>query len=176
MGWRGRLRRGFRRCWSALWTPPSSHDLDPGVAVDGGNGFGGQKLLRSTQPAGHPMQRGSHLLPLADVQLITRFCRIEAPYWSSFLNHYSSFGVECIHVCVQSNADAKAVEAAALPDGFRCQLHRLPPELPPDQALKQLPLKALANGAAYTLPADGDEYLTRIPQQQDHFHVETAFL
>ncbi|TCD57595.1 hypothetical protein CWE17_07055 [Synechococcus sp. BS56D] len=106
------------------------------------------------------MQTGSHLLPLADVQLITRFCRIEAPYWSSFLNHYSSFGVECIHVCVQSNADAKAVEAAALPDGFRCQLHRLPPELPPDQALKQLPLKALADGAAYTLLADGDEYLT----------------
>ena len=160
MGWRGRLRRGFRRCWSALISAPRPAELDPGAAVDGGNGFGGQKLLRSIQPAGHQVQRGSQPLPLADVQLITRYCGIEAPYWPSFLKHYASLGVECLHVCVQSDVDAKAVEAAAMPSVVQCQLHRLPPALSPDQALKQLPLKALANGAEYTLLVDGDEYFT----------------
>ena len=160
MGWRGRLNRGLRRCWTALRSTLRTPALDPGEAVDGGNGFGGQKLLRSSQPAGHPVQRGSQLLPLADVQLITRYCGIEAPYWSSFLRHYASLGVACIHVCVQNDADAQAVEAVAMPPELRCQLHQLPPTLPPDQALKQLPLKALAHGAQYTLLADGDEYLT----------------
>ncbi|EAU75535.1 hypothetical protein RS9916_38547 [Synechococcus sp. RS9916] len=143
-----------------MWSAPQPPELDPGVAIDGGNGFGGQKLLRSIQPAGHQMQRGSQLLPLADVQLITRYCGIEAPYWPSFLRHYSSLGVECLHVCVQTDADAKAVEASVMSTGFRCQLHRLPLALSPDQALKQLPLKALVHGAAYTLLVDGDEYVT----------------
>ena len=160
MGWRDRLRRGFRRCWTALRSAPQPPKFDPGVAIDGGNGFGGQKLLRSIQPAGHPVQRGSQPLPLADVQLITRYCGIEAPYWPGFLRHYACLGVECIHVCVQNDADAKTVEAVAMPMGVRYQLHRLPPALPPDQALKQLPLKALAHGASYTLLVDGDEYLT----------------
>ena len=159
MGWRDWLRRGFRRCWTALRSAPHPPKFDPGAAVDGVNGFGGQKLLRSIQPAGHPVQRGSQPLPLADVQLITRYCGIEAPYWPSFLRHYASLGVECIHVCVQSDSDAKAVEAVAMPPDLRCQLHRLPPALPPDQALKHVPLKALAHGAPYTLLVDGDEYL-----------------
>ena len=160
MGWRGRLRRGFRRFLIALRSAPQPPKFDPGEAIDGGNGFGGQKLLRSIQPAGHQVQRGSQHLPLADVQLITRYCGIEAPYWPSFLRHYASLGVESIHVCIQSHADAKAVEAVAMPSGVRCQLHRLPPALSPDQALKQLPLKALVSGAAYTLLVDGDEYFT----------------
>ena len=160
MGWRDRLRRGFRRCWTTLHSAPPPPDLDPGVAVDGGNGFGGQKLLRSIHPAGHQAQRALQPPPLADVQLITRYCGIEAPYWPSFLHHYASLGVEWIHVCVQSDADAKAVESAAMPSGVRCELHRLPPALSPDQALKQLPLQALAHGAPYTLLADGDQYLT----------------
>ena len=136
--------------------------LDSGVAVDGVNGFGGQKMLRSIQPAGHQAQRGSQLLPLADVQLITRYCEIEAPYWPSFLNHYASLGVECIHVCVQCDADVKAVEAAAMPTGLRCQLHRLDSGLLPDQALKSLKLDGLRDEASFTLLADGDEYLTSL--------------
>jgi len=139
---------------------PDTQVVDPGVAVDGGNGFGGQKLLRSIQSAGLQAHVESQSLPLEDVQLITRYCAIEAPYWPSFLNHYSSLGAKCIHVCVQSTTDALALEAVSMPRKLQCQLHQLPPQLPPDQALQRLPLTALAHAAKYTLLADGDEYFT----------------
>ncbi len=160
MGWRSRLISALIRLLTGLDTSPAAQDLDPGVAVDGVNGFGGQKLLRSLQPAGFRAHMDSHSLPLAGVQLITRYCGIEAPYWPSFLRHYASLGADQLHVCVQNDADAEAVEAASMPTGLCCQLHQLPSELTPDQALNRLSLKTLADGASYTLLVDGDEYLT----------------
>ena len=46
---------------------------------------------------------------LGDVQVLTRYCAIEHPYWPPFLMHYASLGVEVVHVCVQNDLDYRAV-------------------------------------------------------------------
>lgn len=158
MGIRQRLRHAALRL---LGAPPPSFcppALNSGIAVDGGNGFGAQKLLRSRQPAsaGEAVNATS---VLSNVQLITRYCAIEQPYWRAFLAHYAQMGVRLIHVCVQSDADADAVLNTFKPPFVECVVHRLDAGLTPNEALKTLDLRAISLGAAFTLLVDADEYL-----------------
>ena len=158
MGIRQRLRHAALRL---LGAPPQSFcqpALDSGSAVDGGNGFGAQKLLRSRQPAsaGGVVKATS---VLSNVQLITRYCAIEQPYWRAFLAHYAQMGVRLIHVCVQSDDDADAVLNTFKPPFVECVVHRLDAGLTPNEALKTLDLRALSTGATFTLLVDADEYL-----------------
>ena len=158
MGIRQRLRHAALRL---LGAPPQSFcppALDSCSAVDGGNGFGAQKLLRSRQPAsaGGAVSATS---VLGNVQLITRYCAIEQPYWRAFLAHYAQMGVRLIHVCVQSDADADAVLNTFKPPFVECVVHRLDAGLTPNEALKTLDLRALSTRATFTLLVDSDEYL-----------------
>ena len=133
--------------------------LDPGIASDGGNGFGARKLLRSAQPSGILKTHSTSSLCLADVQLLTRFCALEKPYWSSFLAHYQSLGVRMVHACVQSEADASFVQLSGHPSELDVRVHRMHASLTPDAAWQRLDLTPLARSARYTLLIDCDEYV-----------------
>ena len=90
--------------------------VNPWSGVDGGNGFGAKKLLRlpvESHVASRPVAAGA---VLHDVQVLTRYCAIERPYWSAFLAHYALLGVETVHVCVQREEDYRAVVDGHVPD------------------------------------------------------------
>jgi len=159
MGLRGWLKHGLRHSLAKLLRY-AGLTSDPCIAVDGGNGFGAQKLLRSSIPAGSHAQGQVSDGVLEDVQIITRFCSIEAPYWSCFLQHYASLGASLVHVCVQSDAELFQLEKSFCPQGLICRVHRLMADCTPAQALKTLDLKAISSAASFTLLADADEYLS----------------
>ena len=120
------------------------------------DGFGSFPLTHSNRPVG----ADAGAAPLQGVQLVTRFCEGEQPYWRAFVQHYRDLGVERIHACVQSDADRAWLEQSAGLEGSRwLQVHRLCAELTPDQALRELDLTPLRNQAPFTLLVDCDEYL-----------------
>ena len=157
MARRGVIGRMIGRLLGRRSAPQELCLKDPWIGVDGGNGFGGQKLLRSQQPLGVAAVPCTDLL--RDVQLITRYCCIEQPYWAAFLRHYASLGVRLMHVCVQSEADEHVLRHMPTPDGLICEVHRFPASLTPAAALKTLDLQLLASRAPFTLLVDADEYL-----------------
>ena len=142
--------------WLGLSNPPL---IDPGIAADGGNGFGARKLLRSNVLARSAAGASSASACLAGVQLLTRFCAVEQPYWSSFLGHYRQLGVRCVHVCVQHDADADLVQVLAMPEGMQVYVHRLDSRLTPGVAWQHLDLAPLAALAPFTMLVDCDEYV-----------------
>ncbi len=121
--------------------------------TDVSNGFGAKKLLRSSLPQGPQAQR-----VLNGVQLLTRYCMIEGPYWRSFVDHYHGLGVTQIHVCAQTEQELDELKAVSVPTGLRLQLHRLPSDQDPGSALQALPFDQLASGGPMTLMVDCDEY------------------
>ena len=133
--------------------------LNPWIGVDAGNGFAAKKLLRlpSQSPVGkQPITVGTML---RDVQVLTRYCAIESPYWSAFLAHYASLGVEIVHVCVQNEADYCAVADGYAPDGLRVVCHQIAGDLDPSSALQLFDVRSIAEQAEFTLLVDCDEYL-----------------
>ena len=168
LGW---LKKGLRSLLGKL-SCNARLTSDPCIAVDGGNGFGAQKLLRSSLPAGSQEPRNSGGDVLADVQIITRFCLIEAPYWSCFLQHYASLGVKVMHVCVQSDAESDQLEKFFCPQGLSCRVHRVISDCTPAQALKTLDLKTISSEASLTLLVDADEYF--VPLRHD-FNLKQLF-
>ena len=152
--------RSFSRRFFLGGKPPSLEDVvNPWVGVDGGNGFGAVKLLR--------LPSDSHLLNryvadgvvLRDVQVLTRYCSIEEPYWPSFLQHYASLGVRIVHVCVQNDLDYRAVIDGYSPENLRIVCHRISGDVDPSSALQLFDLSVIAEEAAFTLLVDCDEYL-----------------
>lgn len=133
--------------------------VNPWVGVDGGNGFGAKKLLRLSAESRHasPPVRGSAVL--RDVQVLTRYCAIERPYWRAFLDHYALLGVEVVHVCVQDELDHRAVVDGYSPDGLSVVCHRISGDLDPSSALKLFDVSAISEQAEFTLLVDCDEYL-----------------
>lgn len=127
--------------------------------ADVSNGFGAKRLLRSAAPCAGGVQRLDRSAVLADVQVLTRYCAIERPYWLCFLAHYQSLGVRRLQACVQSEAEAEELLAMAAPDGLEIHVHRLPADRDPSAALHSLPFAALAEQASFTLMVDCDEYL-----------------
>jgi len=133
--------------------------VNPWVGVDGGNGFGAKKLLRlPVEPcATNSPFTGGKLL--CGVQVLTRYCAIERPYWCAFLSHYVSLGVEVMHVCVQDERDYREVVDGYMPEGLRVVCHRISCALDPSSALQLLDLSAITQLAEFTLLVDCDEYL-----------------
>ena len=139
--------------------PPSVECVvNPWVGVDGGNGFGAKKLLRISADSHLANRYAADGDVLRDVQVLTRYCAIEHPYWPSFLMHYASLGVEVVHVCVQNDLDYQAVVDGYSPDNLRIVCHRISGDLDPSSALKLFDLSAIAEEAAFTLLVDCDEY------------------
>lgn len=123
------------------------------------NGFGAKRLLRAAAPCAGGVQQLDRRAGLADVQVLTRYCTIERPYWSCFLEHYEGLGVRRLQDCVQSEAEAEELLAMATPDGLEIHVHRLPADRDPSAALHSLPFTDLAEQAPFTLMVDCDEYL-----------------
>ena len=128
------------------------------------NGFGAKGLLRSTTHRATPPVDDDRLqvegeAPMAGVQVLTRYCGIEAPYWGLFVNHYHRLGVRQLQVCVQNDRDAAEVESWDYPEPMTVQVQRLRSDLPPDEALRLLDPSCYRHDAPFTLLADCDEYL-----------------
>ena len=137
--------------------------LTSGLGKDYQNGFGAFAILRSTPPSDSLSLEGKatgkkQVLPLEEVQVLTRYCSFERPYWQAFMRHYSRLGVCQLQVCVQSALDEQQLIASSPPTGLRINIHRLDPDLPPDQAIQNLSVSTYADAAPYTLMVDGDEY------------------
>lgn len=147
-----------RRLLRGAQLPTSQAAVNPWVGVDGGNGFGAKKLLRlsvESHVANPPVAGGA---VLRDVQVLTRYCAIERPYWPAFLAYYASQGVKIVHVCVQNEVDYRAIDDGYVPDGLRLTCHRIREDLDPSSALQLLDLSVIAEQAAFTLLVDCDEY------------------
>lgn len=137
----------------------SECEANPWIGVDGGNGFGAKMLLRpSSQPRFVDQQVGGAGV-LADVQIITRYCAIERPYWNAFLAHYASLGVKVVHVCVQNEADYRDVADGFAPEGLRVVCRQVSGNLDPSSALQLFNLGSISEDASFTLLVDCDEYL-----------------
>ncbi|QNI78220.1 hypothetical protein SynRS9909_00205 [Synechococcus sp. RS9909] len=123
------------------------------------NGFGAKRLLRSLTPCSGGVQPLERSEVLVDVQVLTRYCAIERPYWTCFLEHYHGLGVRRLQVCVQSEAEAEELLAMGAPEALDLCVHRLPADRDPSAALHSLPFASLAEQAPFTLMVDCDEYL-----------------
>ena len=93
-----------------------------------------------------------------DVQLVVRYCHIEAPYWMSFIHYYASIGVKKIHVCVQRRSELEELESFDYPLSIELKLHLLPDGLEPNDALRCLNIREIAADAEYLATLDCDEY------------------
>ena len=122
--------------------------------ADVSNGFGAKRLLRSTRSQGC-----ADAQLLEGVQLLTRYCAIERPYWISFVSHYHGLGVRRIQACVQSDREAAELGALPVPAGMEVCIHCLPSDCDPSAALHSLPFPQIAEQAPFTLMVDCDEYL-----------------
>ena len=121
------------------------------------DGFGSYPLTRSLETIQTTEAKGA----LEGVQLLTRFCASEQPYWHAFVDHYLRLRVSGIHVCVQSEEDRDWLLADAAEQGWTAiKVHLLDAALTPDAALRSLCLAPLRNGAPFTLLVDCDEYLS----------------
>ncbi len=113
--------------------------------------------------------------PLHGVQLLTRYCRIERPYWFSFLEHYRKLGVCKIHACVQSESEARELSLLGAPLGVELCVHHLNEACDPSSALKQFDLKQIAYQSQYTLLVDVDEYLNVLNPSFTVEHLAAMF-
>lgn len=141
-----RLFRAFKRCDPA-WRS---------VALEPGNGFGATAML---QPRSQPWEAAAGARPLDGVQLLTRFCGIEQPYWLGFLQHYQRLGVHCVHACVQIPEDQRLLEAIPAPAGMQVHVHLISGARCPEQLLPGFRLQALCESVPFTLLVDVDEQM-----------------
>ena len=97
-------------------------------------------------------------LQLSSFQLITRYCKIEAPYWGIFLEHYKSLGVSYFHIIVQTQEDLDDFKNRFSNLCPNYELHKLNSNLPPNKVMKQFNIKLLKPEFKYTIFLDSDEF------------------
>jgi len=95
---------------------------------------------------------------LDGVQILTRYCSRERPYWSAFVDHYVRSGVKFIHACVQSEDDREDLLGMPFPLSAELVVHLARGDLDPDAALINLDLAPIVGCAPYTMAIDCDEY------------------
>ena len=151
--------RSFGRRLFLGHEPMTKAANNPWIGADAGNGFGAKKLLRSSIQ--YESDAGASLADTAvldGVQVLTRYCAIESPYWFGFLSHYSDLGVKYVNVCVQSEEDFNAVIESPTPVGLVVICHRISSDLDPSSALSMFDLGLISDQAPFTLLVDCDEY------------------
>jgi hypothetical protein len=104
--------------------------------------------------------------PLKNVQLITRFCSVEQPYWHSFLSHHCNLGLGVLHACVQSDREKEELLALPRPPSLTLFIHLQPEHYCPNQALKALDLSSILPMRPLTMLLDVDEYFTVLSANQ----------
>jgi len=161
MWWRDRTM-GIRSIGRRLFFGHESttkESINPWIGADAGNGFGAKRLLRSSIQL-NSGGRSTHAdaAVLDGVQVLTRYCKIESPYWFGFLSHYRDLGVKYVNVCVQSEDDFDAVIQSPTPDGLVVIGFRIASDLDPSSALSNFDLGLISGQAPFTLLVDCDEY------------------
>ena len=146
-----------------FFSKASEEEVDPFIrwrreSADAGlDGFGSFPFNRTLETIQKSEAKGA----LVGVQLLTRFCASEQPYWHAFVEHYRRQSVNGIHVCVQTDDDRDWLLADAEEHGWtEIEVHRLDGSLTPDAALRAFNLAPLKDLATYTLLVDCDEYLS----------------
>ena len=141
------------------------------------NGFGGRSQLQSSLRSGVKSPDSCVASCLDGVQVVTRYCAQERPYWHGFLLHYCKLGVRLFHVCVQSDLDERELRRFVLPDGCQLIIHSLSSTFDPSVALQFLPWSQISETAHYTLMVDCDEFFLPLrPDLSVHqlFHLFPA--
>ncbi len=100
----------------------------------------------------------TNTLQLSSFQLITRYCKIESPYWGIFLDHYKSLGVSYFHVIVQTEEDLDDFKLRFSNYCPNFKLHKLDSDLPPNKVMNQFNIKLLKPEFKYTIFLDSDEF------------------
>lgn len=95
---------------------------------------------------------------LDGVQILTRYCSPERPYWGAFVDHYVRSGVKFIHACVQSQDERQDLLGLPFPSSAELVVHLVPGDLDPNAALLCLDLTSVVGSAPYTMMVDCDEY------------------
>ena len=119
------------------------------------NGFGGSRSLQQARLLSSQCNPSE---VLEGVQVLTRLCEIDLPYWNSFLRHYRSQGVRVVHVCIQLQSDQALLELLPVPAGLRLVIHQLEHNCSPNEAMKRFNASGLDALAQFTLMVDADEY------------------
>ena len=141
------------------------------------NGFGARSQLQSSLRSGVKFPGLCVASCLDGVQVVTRYCAQERPYWHGFLLHYCKLGVCIFHVCVQSKDDEDELRDFVLPDGCQLFIYVLSGSVDPSAVLKLLPWHQICHQAPYTLMVDGDEFFLPLrPDLSVHqlFHLFPA--
>lgn len=123
------------------------------------DGFGARKLIRSARPYSPGNHKHENSTGLECVQVLTRYCEIESPYWQSFLRHYHNLGVTTFHVCLQEEGQISYLRNVAKEYGARVVIHLTSATTDPAEAIKKVNLADIREGSRFTLMVDGDEYL-----------------
>ena len=97
---------------------------------------------------------------LSSFQLITRYCKIESPYWRLFLEHYRNLGVSFFHICIQTKEDLDDFNLRFKDLFDNHIIHELDPRIPPNKALKFFNFKLLKTDLKYTIFVDADEFFS----------------
>jgi len=128
------------------------------IDADPGNGFGAKYLTRSLVPPDPDGREGPVKACLDGVQILTRYCSRERPYWDAFVDHYVRSGVKFIHACVQGQDDRRDLLESPFPSSAELVVHLLPDDLDNAAALRSLDVTSVVGRAPYTMMVDCDEY------------------
>ena len=112
---------------------------------------------------------------LSSCLLITRYCKIESPYWRVFLEHYKNLGVPFFHICVQNEEDLNDFNFKfkhLCPDHI---VHNLDPSVAPNKALKLFNFKLIKPDLKYTFFVDSDEFFSFTGIESDFYECIDFF-
>ena len=96
---------------------------------------------------------------LGSLQIITRYCHIESPYWNAFVSYYAGHGVKLIHACVQTEEEKEELLLLELPKGIELKVYLIPFGVTPAEAITHFDIKWLSLDIKYTAMLDVDEFL-----------------
>ena len=97
---------------------------------------------------------------LSSLQIITRYCHIESPYWHAFVSHYAGHGVKLIHACVQTEEEKEELLSLEFPKSIVVKVYLIPFEITPAEAITYFDIRCLSSDIKYTAMLDVDEFLS----------------
>lgn len=157
------MRGGLLRALKHL--APRKPSPEPGSIADllrqappTSDGFGAWPFIGAIRLSEPEALSGDPVPPLKGVQVLTRYCSIEQPYWKAFVRHYASLGAEAIQVCVQREAEEQELRALRSSTELDCIVHRMRDDKNPSVALRSFDVGRIRARAPYTLLVDCDEH------------------
>ena len=127
------------------------------------NGFGGFGLTSFNKKIFPDYLQNIKIVkfPLDDVQILTRYCSVEKPYFAAFLKHYSNLGIKSFHVLVQYIEEKNEIENHFFKKFPKLNIfiHKVSNKISPNKALENFDISIINGIQKYTLLVDCDEFL-----------------